>query len=78
MTDIDVIDAAHDHEDSGDGPDLFEDRLVVIVRLIDTADDEEEERRRAVRKVLVLRLLNQLLEETTSKIAAQFERAERI
>ena len=77
MTDIDVIDAAHDHEDSGDGPDLFEDRLIVIVRLIDTAD-QEEERRRAVRKVLVLRLLNQLLEETTSKIAAQFERAERI
>ena len=64
------------HEgDTGDADDTFEDRIVVIVRLIDTTDEETEERRKLLRRALILRLLIQLQQETNAKIQALLDRA---
>lgn len=61
-------------EESGDAPDTFEDRLVVIVRLIDTADEEEDAHRKLLRRALILRLLSRLLQDTNTKIITQLDR----
>jgi len=59
---------------SSDEPDMFEDRLFVIVRLIDTADEETEPHRRLLRRAVILRLLSALQRDSTLLIVAQLER----
>jgi len=64
------------HEgDTGDADDTFEDRIVIIVRLIDTADEETDERRKLLRRALILRLLARLQQDTIERIHELLDRA---
>jgi hypothetical protein len=64
----------NDFEPNGDAPDTFEDRLAAITRLIDTAGDELDVRRRLARRLLILRLLTDLAQESTRLIVIQLDR----
>jgi hypothetical protein len=57
-----------------EGPDTFEDRLAVIVRLIDTADNDLDEVRRRKRQGVALVLLARLAHESNRKVVQQLDR----
>ena len=73
MSDTDA-DPAHVDEPSGDGPDTIDDRIVVIVRLIDTADEETTEGRRLLRRLLILRLITHLQQDFSDLLQEQLDR----
>jgi hypothetical protein len=60
-------------DSGGDAPDSFDDRLAVIVRLIDTMEHDNGDRRRA-RRALVLGLLVSLTRDATARIVVQLDR----
>lgn len=61
-------------DDDGDAPDTFEGRIVVIIRLIDTAPEEQTEDRQVERRALVLRLLIMLQQDMNDRISELLDR----
>lgn len=74
MTDTDH----HDADDQADGPDTFDDRLAGIARLIDTFVFDPDDDHRRLRRVVIVRLLGELLDDSARRVLAELSRAVRL